>query len=61
MLPDPGTGLIGAHRSVHAGGGLAWGHIMSVRFHIMAADKGYLPSFLAIGDAFFYGWGALPR
>ncbi|CAM9802888.1 unnamed protein product, partial [Sphacelaria rigidula] len=38
-----------------------WMQAMSVRWHIMAADKGYSPSFLHIGDAFFYGRGGLPR
>lgn len=45
----------GSHRSPE------WMQSMSVRWHIMAADKGHLPSFLAIGDAFFYGKGGLPR
>ncbi|CAM9350301.1 unnamed protein product [Ectocarpus fasciculatus] len=38
-----------------------WSETMSVRLHIMAAMKGYIPSFLAIGDAFFYGRAGLPR
>lgn len=38
-----------------------WADAMSTRFHVMAATKGYQPSFLAIGDAFFYGRGGLPR
>ncbi|CAM9541042.1 unnamed protein product, partial [Hapterophycus canaliculatus] len=39
----------------------AWTETMSIRFHILAAMKGHLPSFLAIGDAFFYGRAGLPR
>lgn len=38
-----------------------WTDTMSTRFHIMAATAGYQPSFLAIGDAFFYGRGGFPR
>ncbi|CAM9568879.1 unnamed protein product [Scytosiphon promiscuus] len=39
----------------------AWAETMCIRFHFQAALKGYLPSFLAIGDAFFYGRAGLPR
>lgn len=47
----------------HTGGRSApvWSETMAVRLHIMAATKGYAPSFLAIGDAFFYGRAGLPR
>ena len=38
-----------------------WTDTMSTRFHIMSAVAGYQPSYLAIGDAFFYGRGGLPR
>ncbi|CAM9979157.1 unnamed protein product [Ascophyllum nodosum] len=38
-----------------------WTETMSIRFHSMAATEGHVPSFVAIGDAFFYGRSGLPR
>ena len=55
--------LDGGGEDEHTGSSPApvWVDTMSIRFHTMAAAKGYHPSFLAIGDAFFYGRGGLPR
>lgn len=39
----------------------AWSDNISVRLHVLAALKGQLESYLAIGDAFFYGKAGLPR
>lgn len=63
LLIGPKEGTLGGTDENHAGSHRSpdWMQTMSVRWHIIAADKGYLPSFLAIGDAFFYGKGGLLR
>lgn len=38
-----------------------WSETMALRLHVLAALKGQLVSFLAIGDAFFYGKAGLRR
>lgn len=52
-----GEGFVAGDKSQHR----KWMKMMSIRFHIMAASESYVPSFVSIGDAFFYGRSGLPR
>eukprot|EP00903_Cladosiphon_okamuranus_P018770 g17268.t3 len=57
------SGKIRLYGGVFQGGDSepVWSETMAVRLHVLAALKGQMVSFLAIGDAFFYGKAGLPR